>query len=156
MTESTAVSSTAFTTCVAAPKPARWKTTVIGEAATLESAGRGVSIARARDGDTGTDTVGGGEERGILRVDAQADRQHREDVEDDDAEERRADGTRDSFVRVCALSRGEGDKLDTAIRVERVHERLGEGAEAADECLTVLEVRETLELRVSESTEAGA
>ncbi len=35
--ESTAVSSTAFTTCTAAPKPARWNTTVMGEAATSES-----------------------------------------------------------------------------------------------------------------------
>ena len=35
--DSTAVRSTALTTCTAAPKPARWKTTVIGDAATSES-----------------------------------------------------------------------------------------------------------------------
>ena len=35
--DSTAVSRTALTTCVAAPNPARWKTTVSGDAATLES-----------------------------------------------------------------------------------------------------------------------
>ena len=35
--DSTAVSRTALTTCTAAPKPARTKTTVIGDADTLES-----------------------------------------------------------------------------------------------------------------------
>lgn len=59
-------------------------------------------------------------------------------------------------MRVRALARGEGDELDAAVRVERVHERLCECTEAADERLAVLEVRETLEVRVSESTEAGA
>ena len=59
-------------------------------------------------------------------------------------------------MRVRALARGEGDELDAAVRVERVHKRLRERAEAADERLAVLEVRETLGVRVSESKEAGA
>ena len=59
-------------------------------------------------------------------------------------------------MRVRALARGEGDELDAAVGVERVHERLRERAEAADERLAVLEIRETLQVRVSESTEVGA
>ena len=104
----------------------------------------------------GRRTVCSREQRGVLVVDAQADRQDSEDVEDEDAEERRADRTRDGLVRGRALARRERDELDAAVRVERVHERLRKRAEAADERLAVLEIRETLQVRVSESTEVGA
>ena len=85
-------------------------------------------------------TVGGVEERGVLVVDAEPDGEHREDVEDDDAEERRADRARDGLVLARALARGEGDELDAAVGVEGVDEGLGEGGEAADEGLGVVPV----------------
>ena len=54
-------------------------------------------------------------------------------------------------MRARGLARCEGDELDAAIRVECVRECLSERGKAADERLAVLEVRETLEVRVSES-----
>ena len=47
-------------------------------------------------------------------------------------------------MRARALARGEGDELDAAVGVERVDEGLGERAEAPDERLPALEVREAL------------
>ena len=84
-------------------------------------------------------------ERGVLPGDAEPNGEHREDVEDEDAEERRADRTRDGLVRGRALARRERDELDAAVRVERVHERLCERTKAAHESLSVVEVRETLQ-----------
>ena len=89
-------------------------------------------------------TVGGREERGILVVDTQSNRQHRKDVEDDNAEERRADGARDGLVGVSALSGCDRNKLDAAVRVKRVYEGLREGAEPANECLSIVEVGQSL------------
>lgn len=47
-------------------------------------------------------------------------------------------------MRARTLPRGERDKLDAAVRVERVDEGLCKRAKAADECLPVVEVREAL------------
>ena len=54
-----------------------------GEAATLSSVRALVSTFR-KGWPGKRSTVGGRKERGILVVDAQSDRQHRKDVEDDD------------------------------------------------------------------------
>ena len=132
-----------MTTCVAAPKPARWNTTVSGEAATLSSVRALVSIFRKRWPGKRS-TVGGRKERGILIVNAQSNRQHRKDVEDDNAEERRADGARDGLVGACTLSSRDRNELDTAVRVKRIDEGLRKRAEPADERLSVVEVGQAL------------
>ena len=89
-------------------------------------------------------TVCSREQRGVLVIDAQADRQDSEDVEDEDAEEGRADCARHGLVRARALPGGQRDELDSAVGVEREDERLCEVPKAPDERLTPMEVLETL------------
>ena len=54
----------------------------------------------------GAHTKGCGEQSRVLIVDAQANREDREYIEDDDAEERRPDRARDGLVWARALARG--------------------------------------------------
>lgn len=92
------------------------------------------------EGERSRRTVRCVQERRVCPVDAQADREDREDVEEHDAHERRAHGARHGSVRCRGLARGEGDELDAAVGVEGVGERLCEPGEAVDEGLAVLEV----------------
>ena len=92
----------------------------------------------------GNRTIGGGEQRGVCVVDAQANRKHREDVEDDYAEERRPDCTRDGLVRARTLPGCERNELDASVRIERVNEGLREVSEAANKRMVIVEVCETL------------
>lgn len=89
-------------------------------------------------------TVGCAEERRVVPVDAEANREDGENVEEHDAHEGRANGARDGTVRLCRLARGERDELDAAIGVEGVSEGLRERGEAADDGLAVVEVCQAL------------
>ena len=138
-------------TCAAAPKPARTNTTVIGDAATSLSA-TAAQIYNMFDkqhisytsNQTGALTVSRGEQRVVCVIDTQADREDGEDVEEDDAEERRLDRTRDSLVRLRGLAGRYRDQLDPAEGEKRVNESLRKRREPSDECLAILEVRQAL------------
>lgn len=88
-------------------------------------------------------TISSIQQRRVRIVYTQPDSEHREDVENNDAEERRFDGTRNRFVRLLRFARCKSHDLHAAVRVKCEHEALCERLEAADESLTVLEVRET-------------
>jgi hypothetical protein len=77
-------------------------------------------------------------------IDAQPNCENGEDVKNDDSEERGFDSSGDGFVRFRRLPSGDGDQFNAAKGVECEDEGLGEGGEAADERLTVVEIRETL------------
>ncbi len=89
-------------------------------------------------------TVCSREQRGVLVINTQANCEDCQDVEDEDAKERRADSTRHGLVRARTLPGCERDQLNATVGVERKHERLCEVPEAPDERLAPLEVRETL------------
>lgn len=86
-----------------------------------------------------------------MPVDTETDGQHGEDIEYDDTEESRFDGTGDSDMRASRLACSERDEFDTTERVERVDECLRERAESTDERLAVAEVGKTLYEQVSTS-----
>ena len=87
-------------------------------------------------------TVGCTEQRRVLPVDAQPDRQNCEHVKQHDAEERCLDGARNRLPRTRRLAGGDRNEFHAAKRVKCVHKCLCKVGESTDEGLAVLEVGE--------------
>jgi hypothetical protein len=80
------------------------------------------------------------DQSGVLPIDAKSNCQDGQNVEKDYPEEGSLDRSRNCFMRLCRLSRSNGDQFDTTERVKCVNESLSEVFEAADECLPVFKI----------------